>query len=109
MADYVDTKPFRWNLSKREQLGALCLGERAETYAGFQGDVRTAAAKIIARTGNSDIVFVGRSTEAIFDYLGGIVQDLPGAPSLTLLQFSNRRRSAEDLARDYQLFKCCLI
>ena len=101
MGDHVCIRPFRWDLSKREQLGALCPKERAEAYEGFQSDVRSAAAKLIARAGHSDIVFVGRSTEAIFDYLSGIFQDVPNAPSLILFQLSNRGWSAEDLARNH--------
>lgn len=91
--------PFRWNLARREQLGRLGLVEPAETYRGFLEDLRTAAAKVLARSGDSDLVFLGRSPETLFDYLSGILADVARPPSLTLLQWSSPAWNAEALAR----------
>lgn len=82
-------KPFRWNIAKREQLGRLTDIEPARTYPGFHNDLRATAARIVARAGDSDYVFVGRSPELIYDYLSGIFDGVPDAPALKLLQFSS--------------------
>lgn len=94
-------KPFRWDITKLEQLGGLIDGEETVTYDRFETDLRTAAAKIVARAGDSDLVFLGRSPENLFDYLSGILHNVPNPPSLTLLHFSNRGWSAEELAREH--------
>lgn len=94
-------KPFRWDISKLEQLGGLIAGEETLAYDCFETDLRTAAAKAVARAGDSDLVFLGRSPENLFDYLSGIFHHIENPPSLTLLHFSNRGWSAEELAREY--------
>lgn len=84
----VPIKPFRWNLSKREQIGDLSHVVAPQTYTEYADDVRTTAALVLARAGDSDLVFVGRSPECLFDYLSGLMEGVADAPSLTLLQFS---------------------
>ena len=81
-------RPFRWNIAKPEQLGRLLDGAEIETYRGFYTDLRTVAAKVVARAGDSELVFVGRSGENIFDYLNGLFDGVNGSPVLKLLQFS---------------------
>ena len=93
-------KPFRWDITKLEQLGSLIVGESTLTYDCFETDLRTAAAEVVARAGNSDLVFLGRSPENLFDYLSGIFHNIEHPPSLTLLHFSNQGWSAEELARE---------
>lgn len=94
-------KPFRWNLAKREQLGALAGGDTAQIYAGFYQHLRVAAALVLARAGDSDLVFVGRSPECLFDYLSGILDGVAQAPSLTFLHFSAPREPVEEVAKIY--------
>ena len=94
-------KPFRWDITKLEQLGGLVVGEETLAYDCFETDLRTATAKVVARAGDNDLVFLGRSPENLFDYLSGIFHNIKNPPSLTLLQFSNRNWSAEELAREY--------
>ena len=86
--------PFRWNLAQRSQLGALAVGEVADVPADYYSDLRDVSAKIVARSDNSDLVFVGRSPEHIFDYLSGAFARLNNAPVLTLLQFSKSHAGA---------------
>jgi hypothetical protein len=92
-------KPFRWKLAKREQLGELVDIAAAETYPGFVEHLRTAAARVLAMAGDSDLVFVGRSPECLFDYLSGTLEGIADAPSLTLMHFSAPNVPADELAR----------
>lgn len=94
-------RPFRWDIKRREQLGGLVEGDEAPVYHGFETDLRTAAAKVVARAGDSDLVFLGRSPESLFDYLSGIFHGIENPPSLTLLHYSNRHWLAEELAREH--------
>jgi hypothetical protein len=102
MDDSIPIKPFRWNLAKREQIGDLREVQAAETYAGFTEHLRTAAARVLARAGDSDLVFVGRSPECLFDYLSGIFAEVSGAPSLTLMHFSAPHRPAAVIAKSHR-------
>ena len=86
------TKPFRWNISKREQLGSLVshaleTSPRAEPIVD---DIRNAAARILALGDNSDYAFIGRTPENFYDYLSGIFAGLDEAPRLHIVQFSLR-------------------
>jgi hypothetical protein len=63
--------PFRWDPSRRAQLGTLLRGEPAEQYPGFLGDLRECCARVVAHAGDGRPVFVGRSPESIHDYLAG--------------------------------------
>ncbi len=94
--------PFRWNLAKREQICDLSDVQAAVTYRGYFAHVRSAAALVLARAGDSDLVFVGRSPECLFDYLSGLMEGVAGAPSLTLMHFSAPRTPAEDLAKQHK-------
>lgn len=98
--DSPDVIPFRWDIGRREQLGDLDAVEDAEIYGAFQSDLRKAAAKILARSENSDLVFVGRSPENLFDYLSGLFDAIEQAPRLTLLHYSNRGISIAEILRD---------
>lgn len=102
MTDAWGAKPFRWNVARREQLGELSDVAPATSYDGFRDDLRVTAAKVIARGGDCDLVFLGRSLESLFDYLSGIVEDVEAAPSLTLLQYSSPSGTADHLARHHR-------
>lgn len=80
--------PFRWDLSKKEQLGALADYDMAAIPEGYREELRQVCAKIIAFADDSNLAFVGRSPEHMFDYLSGSLNSLNEAPSLTLFQFS---------------------
>jgi len=102
MDEAAPIKPFRWNLAKREQIGALADVAAAETYPGFAEHLRTTAALVLARAGDSDLVFVGRSPECLFDYLSGMLAQVPGAPSLTLFHFSAPYEPAYAVAKTHR-------
>ncbi len=92
--------PFRWDIARREQLGGLVEGELAPVYDGFEVDLAQCAARVIAESAGSDIVFVGRSPEHLFDYLSGIFATVPDAIRLQLLHYSNRWVPPDRLVAD---------
>jgi hypothetical protein len=68
-------RPFRWDIAKRSQLGGLPKVEFPEIYAGFEEDLLRCCARVTAFCGDSDIVFVGRSPDSLFDLLSGLLYD----------------------------------
>lgn len=85
-------KPFRWNLQKREQLGGLVSGEIVSSYVGYETELAECAAKLLARSANRKLIFVGRSPENIYDYLAGVLQNTSYQNNIDLLNISNRFR-----------------
>ena len=80
--------PFRWDLARREQLGRLVEGRD-----GHQSDLtglEECAAKVLARSDDADMWFVGRSADSVFDYLSGALLGTSYADRLHLLPFSLR-------------------
>jgi len=82
--------PFRWDVARREQLGRLVDGPAPATYSEFFDDLRICAAKVLARSRDSDLLFIGRSPESIFDYLGGALTKTSWARRLALVNLSLR-------------------
>lgn len=72
--------PFRWDPSRRAQLGTLLRGEPAEQYPEFLDDLRECCARVLALADDGRLVFVERSPESIHDYLGGALADTSGGP-----------------------------
>jgi hypothetical protein len=62
--------PFRWDLITPDQLGSLLSGTSVPDL-WFLDDLVACAGKVLARSGNGDLVFVGRSLDSMFDLLGG--------------------------------------
>ena len=93
--------PFRWNVTKREQLGQLIsYGQVAEAYPQFLDDLERCCARILAFCDNSDFVFIGRSPESIFDYLSGILEKTPWEKRCSLLNLSLRFTSFGEIDRE---------
>ena len=69
--------PFRWNLVTPDELGSLLAGTRTPDL-WFVDDLVACAGKVLARSGNGDLVFVGRSLDSMFDLLGGARADDSG-------------------------------
>ncbi len=92
-------KPFRWNIARREQLGRLSNHRSPDPYAEFRQDLRRLAAATISAAGDTDLVFVGRSAESVFDYLSGSLLDTSWSDRLHLLNVS-MRASPSELRRD---------
>jgi hypothetical protein len=92
-------KPFRWSISKREQLGSLLDDVPSVNLKknGFLDDLRQASARIVAMADTADLAFIGRTPESCFDYLSGLFAGLDDAPSLHLVHFSLRWAGPEGL------------
>ncbi len=89
--------PFRWTISKREQLGSLVdLGVRRNLdRGGFLSDIRATSARILAFADDANLTFIGRTPESFFDYLSGVFAGIDEAPALHLIQFSLRRAAPD--------------
>ncbi|MEV0718159.1 hypothetical protein [Asanoa sp. NPDC050611] len=62
--------PFRWDLVTPDQLGSLRNGT-AEPTLWHLADLVACTGKVLARSGDADLVFVGRSLDSMYDLLGG--------------------------------------
>ena len=91
-------QPFRWNVSKQEQLGSLVDGAKAESYPQFSDDLLKCCSKTISFCDNSNLVFVGRSPESIFDHLSGLLSRTSWSKRCTLFNISIRYNSLEELS-----------
>jgi hypothetical protein len=58
--------PFRWDLVMPDQLGSLSAGT-APPDLWYLDDLVACASKVLARSGNGDLVFVGRSLARMYD------------------------------------------
>jgi len=79
---------FRWNITRREQLGRLVDGEPTIADLSVREDVRHCAARVIAMAGDARLVFVGRSLEPIYDYLTGAFSGTAWSRRIALLNVS---------------------
>ncbi|HEX5725832.1 MAG TPA: hypothetical protein VFX98_10235 [Longimicrobiaceae bacterium] len=92
--------PFRWDLSRREQLGRLPEAPPyIEPYPDFVAELRPCCVRVLALAGDSQLVFVGRSPESLFDYLSGVLAETSWSERLVLLNLSLYRYTAADLSR----------
>jgi hypothetical protein len=82
--------PFRWDLARREQLGTLVARTPSPQPLWFGAELATCAARVVARSADGDLVFVGRSAESVFDYLSGVLSQTSWRTRLRLLAFSMR-------------------
>lgn len=94
--------PFRWDVSRREQLGRLAApGPMPEQPHHFTSDLRDCCARVLSVACECDIFFVGRSPESLFDYLRGLCFATSWAGRLNLLPFSMRGWVTDDVRRRY--------
>jgi hypothetical protein len=101
--------PFRWDVSRREQLGRLLKAELPPVppWSGGRGmrallpELRPCAAGVVARAGDARLVFVGRSLENVFDYLSGILShtEWPGRCELLLVSLRKNDDRGSNAAR----------
>jgi hypothetical protein len=66
---------------------------------GFLDDLLPCCAKIIGFSDDSDLYFIGRSPESLFDHLSGLLLETSWAERLRLVQFSMRWWWSEDEIR----------
>lgn len=94
-------KPFRWNLKKREQLGKLLDIEAGAAYGEYTEQLAQCASRVVARSANKKIVFVGRSPENIFDYLSGVFHQTGQENKIAILNISNRFEKIDDIKSEF--------
>ncbi|HLL14841.1 MAG TPA: hypothetical protein VK388_07250 [Pyrinomonadaceae bacterium] len=93
--------PFRWDITRRNQLGSLVEGEAAATYCDFREHLLSCCSRVLAFAGDSDLIFVGRSPESVFDHLSGLLFDTSWFDRLELLHFSMRFRDEVEIRREH--------
>ena len=95
-------RPFRWDLARPDQLGSL-LDDAPAPDLWFADALVECAAKVVARSGGGDLVFVGRSADSLFDLLTGLFTGTGLEDRLHLFPFSRRsswyRLPAPEVAR----------
>ena len=90
------SKPFRWTIARREQLGSLANDLPQPPDAAFLTELRETAARVLALTADADIAFIGRTPENFYDYLSGAFERLDDSPKLHIVQFSLRWSGPDD-------------
>src|SRR3954468_2146306 len=90
MASVEAGVPFRWDLVTPAQLGSL-LDDAAPPDLWFLDDLVACAGKVLARNGNGDLFFVGRSLDSMFDLLRGGLAGSGGVQRLYRLPLSFQR------------------
>jgi hypothetical protein len=85
----VPNRPFRWDLIHRDRLGGL-LCDRPDHEFPYPDELIGCAAKVVARSGDGDLYFVGRSADSVHDLLSGALARTPHRDRLHLLPFSYR-------------------
>lgn len=93
--------PFRWDLTNQLHLGSLVKGEKAQIYKGFYDHILRCCSRVLAFAGDSDLTFVGRSPESIFDHLSGLLFHTSRFERLELLQFSIRAYDEAEIRKKY--------
>jgi hypothetical protein len=92
-----DANPFRWDLTRRDQLGALVESTPPPECEELLEPLLRCGARTLALAGDADLAFVGRSPESLFDLLSGLLFDSSSFQRLSLLHFSMRRISAAEV------------
>ncbi|MFJ1763039.1 hypothetical protein ACIOD2_22190 [Amycolatopsis sp. NPDC088138] len=69
----MTNRPFRWDLVRPDQVGTL-LDDTQEPRLWFLPALTDATAKVLARSGNGELHFVGRSLDSMHDLLGGALE-----------------------------------
>jgi len=83
-------RPFRWDVTRRSELGSLARRDVPQTYPQFEADLVASAARVVATAGDSDLVFLGRSPESLFHLLSGLLADSSWRDRLGLLNLALR-------------------
>ncbi|MFJ5989436.1 hypothetical protein [Lentzea sp. NPDC092896] len=90
--------PFRWDLVAPDQLGSL-LDDVVAPEPWYLEDLAECAGKVLARGGNGDLVFVGRSLDSMFDLLGGALQGAGQVLRRLPLSFGHAAIARSDVLR----------
>ncbi|SFW92209.1 hypothetical protein [Amycolatopsis australiensis] len=86
-------RPFRWDLVRPDQVGTL-LDRTPPPRLWFLPDLTVCAAKVLARCGDGELHFVGRSLDSMHDLLGGALERTSWHDRLHRLPLSLKPREA---------------
>ncbi|MEZ0093816.1 hypothetical protein [Streptacidiphilus sp. EB129] len=70
MSNATPPLPHRWDLVRPDRLGSL-LDDVDAPGLGWLDELTECGARVLARSGNGDLCFVGRSADNLFDLLSG--------------------------------------
>ena len=82
--------PFRWDLVAPDQLGSLLEGV-PEPPLQFGPELARCSGQVLARSGNGDLAFIGRSLDSMYDFLSGALSGVRDAPALHRVPLSFAR------------------
>jgi hypothetical protein len=82
-------RPFRWDLVDSDQLGSL-LDTSDAPDLWFKDELVRCAARVVARSADGEIHFVGRSSDSIHDLLGGALAETSWRDRIHILPLSLR-------------------
>ena len=88
---------FRWDLSRREQLGRLIDGRQVTPEPWLVEELVVCCGGVLSLCDDSDLCFVGRSPESVFDLLSGALYRTSWKGRLTLLNLSMRSEDTADV------------
>ncbi|MEU3308713.1 hypothetical protein [Nocardiopsis sp. NPDC006832] len=98
MAHKEPNLPFRWNIPGGDRIGSLTEGiDYDPTHVD---ELAECAAKVLARSADGDLYFVGRSPDSVYDLLTGVLADTSHHTRLHRLPLSLYGLDGEDLTPD---------
>jgi hypothetical protein len=83
-------RPFRWDLGRGDQLGSLLEGIEAPRL-WYADALLECAAKVLGRSGDGELHFVGRSVDSLYDLLSGCLARTSWRERLQLLPLATQR------------------
>jgi len=92
--------PFRWKIESPEELGSL-INPDFKLNEHLLSSVRYCAARILAFSQNSRLVFVGRSLDSVHDYLTAILENTSWHNRLLRLNISLYGQSIKHIQQNY--------
>jgi hypothetical protein len=92
-------RPFRWDLARGDRVGTL-LDDLGRPQLWFAEELVECAEKVIARSADGDLHFVGRSPDSMYDLLSGALAHTAWSTRLRLLPLSMFSSSADRLSPD---------
>ncbi|GAA1071181.1 MAG: hypothetical protein JK586_14250 [Nocardiopsis sp. BM-2018] len=98
MAHKEPNLPFRWDISGGDRTGSLTDGIDYEP--GYVDALAECAAKVLARSADGDLYFVGRSPDSVYDLLSGVLADTGHRERLHRLPLSLYGFDGEEVTPD---------
>lgn len=99
----MTNRPFRWDVVRPDQVGTL-LDNTPKPHLWFLDDLTTCTGKVLARSGNGELHFVGRSLDSMHDLLGGALENTSWHDRVHQLPLSLKPRHGFG-RRDVQLLR----